>query len=195
MSFRHLLSKYITHPERHSDLVLFYDENVVILKDAFPKSKVHLLVMPRDLQLTKKKPQDAFNDLKNIEAIKPYIEQATELALKMFKKRWKSVNTEDEIRILVCCHSVPSMDNLHIHVMSDDLCGDRIKNKKHYNSFNTSFAIKFDEFPLSHDDIRWKDIESLLKQDMHYKGVNYKNQFKKMREVMLNNFNKKYKSL
>ncbi|KAG2262352.1 hypothetical protein Bca52824_069431 [Brassica carinata] len=36
-------------------------------------------------------------------------------------------------------HSVPSMRQLHLHVISQDFESDHLKNKKHWNSFTTSF--------------------------------------------------------
>lgn len=192
MSFRKALEKYIKYPEKNGDLVLFYDDNAVILKDLFHKSEVHLLVMPRNPELSRKPPQEAFSDVKNIELMKPYVLQAEEMALKMFKKRWRSVE-DNEIGVIKCCHAVPSMSNLHIHVMTDDFHSEKLKNKKHYNSFATDFAIKFDEFPLSSDDERMRDVEWKLKQDLVFKNVNYKGQFKKMKTVMDAEFEKKFK--
>lgn len=41
-------------------------------------------------------------------------------------------------------HAVPSMEHLHLHVVSMDLVSDRLKHKKHYLSFqpNVGFAIR-----------------------------------------------------
>lgn len=38
-------------------------------------------------------------------------------------------------------HAEPSMNRLHLHVISDDLCSDCLKTKKHYNSFVTEHFI------------------------------------------------------
>jgi len=44
-------------------------------------------------------------------------------------------------------HSVPSMEHVHLHIISSDLCSPSLKNKKHYNSFHPKlgFFIHFDE--------------------------------------------------
>ncbi|GAC93538.1 hypothetical protein PHSY_001103 [Pseudozyma hubeiensis SY62] len=44
-------------------------------------------------------------------------------------------------------HSVPSMEHLHLHVVSMDLVSDRLKHKKHYLSFHPSvgFALRLDK--------------------------------------------------
>ena len=40
------------------------------------------------------------------------------------------------------------MKNLHVHVITKDFHSIKLKNKKHYNSFNTSFFIEYDQLPL-----------------------------------------------
>ncbi|TKY85781.1 hypothetical protein EX895_005321 [Sporisorium graminicola] len=44
-------------------------------------------------------------------------------------------------------HAVPSMDHLHLHVVSMDLVSDRLKHKKHYLSFHPTigFALRLDQ--------------------------------------------------
>lgn len=50
-------------------------------------------------------------------------------------------------------HSIPSMANLHVHVITQDFCLSRMKNKKHYNSFTTPFFVDFDSLePKSEED-------------------------------------------
>lgn len=43
-------------------------------------------------------------------------------------------------------HAVPSMDHLHLHVISMDLVSDRLKHKKHYYSFHPTrgYAVSLD---------------------------------------------------
>lgn len=42
-------------------------------------------------------------------------------------------------------HAVPSMAQLHLHLISGDFLGTGLKNKKHYNSFTTPFFLGIDE--------------------------------------------------
>lgn len=42
-------------------------------------------------------------------------------------------------------HSVPSMIQLHLHVISKDFASISLKNKKHWNSFTTSFFRLYDD--------------------------------------------------
>ncbi|CAN9256999.1 unnamed protein product [Alternaria alternata] len=50
--------------------------------------------------------------------------------------------------IVVGVHTHPSMNHLHIHIFSRDMHSDWMKHKKHYLSFNSSFLVRLDEFPL-----------------------------------------------
>ncbi|KAI5298183.1 aprataxin-like protein [Ascosphaera atra] len=59
---------------------------------------------------------------------------------------------ESELQIGI--HSGPSMNNLHVHVMSVDRCGPCLKHRKHYNSFSTPFFVPLRDFPLAPCDER-----------------------------------------
>jgi len=70
-------------------------------------------------------------------------------------------------------HGAPSMDHLHLHVLSDDLCSDRLKNKKHYNSFHPKigFFLDIDEV-LSWFDAEPSYFSSMVKLDTkHYESM------------------------
>ena len=102
MSFRDAFQKYIDHPERH-DIVLFHDQNVIIIKDMFPKSTRHLLVIPRNRQVTKTHPLDAFctdyseftgHELYNM--VLGYVEKAKDLIIdELF--RYSNVNDKSQL--------------------------------------------------------------------------------------------------
>ncbi len=156
MSFRDAFQKYIDHPERH-DIVLFHDQNVIIIKDMFPKSTRHLLVIPRNRQVTKTHPLDAFctdypeftgHELYNM--VLGYVEKAKDLIIdELF--RYSNVNDKSQLLefrntfIKAGVHSIPSLNNLHVHVITQDFHSPRMRNKKHYNSFTTKFFVPFEE--------------------------------------------------
>jgi aprataxin len=50
--------------------------------------------------------------------------------------------------IVAGVHTHPSMNHLHIHIFSKDMHSPCMKHKKHYSSFNSSFLVRMDEFPL-----------------------------------------------
>lgn len=56
--------------------------------------------------------------------------------------------------VKVGVHAVPSMNHLHVHVLSRDMHSERLKHRKHYNSFTTDFFVPLEDFPLAEDDPR-----------------------------------------
>lgn len=51
-------------------------------------------------------------------------------------------------------HAVPSMNHLHVHVLSPDHRSECVRHRKHYNSFSTPFLVPVSAFPLAVDDPR-----------------------------------------
>lgn len=191
MSFRYGLGKFLKYPEKYPQIVVFSDPNAVIIRDLFPKSIFHFLILPR--QFTYLRPQLAFKSDKFREAMQKYIEKAIDIITEEFNQQYEFIDpsTKPWDHIKVCCHSVPSMKNLHIHVMTTDLYSERMKNKKHYNSFTTKFAIDWDELPLDANDPRVDNVEyckQLLKQDMIFEGANFGCHFKKIKMAIEERF-------
>lgn len=62
--------------------------------------------------------------------------------------------------IVAGVHAVPSMSNLHIHVLSRDMRSPALKHRKHYNSFATGFFVPLEAFPLAADDERRRTGEA-----------------------------------
>lgn len=148
MSFRYALQHYIEQPESSA---LFYDDNVVIIRDAFPKSFCHLLVLPRDKRLTLKHPLDAFKEQPDLyDEMSFYVEKAKDMAVDAAVSANLIADTKPARReyrnqyVKAGIHSVPSLANLHIHVVTQDFHLARMKNRKHYNSFTTRFFVDFD---------------------------------------------------
>lgn len=154
MSFRFALQTYIDNPSNSG--VLFYDDDVVIIKDAFPKSIRHYLVIPRDRSWSLTHPLDAFNNRPDrYEKFTTYVETAKDLIVESFVEQGL-ISCDNIARatfkntfIRAGVHSIPSMANLHIHVITQDFHLARMKNKKHYNSFTTPFFVDFDDLDPS----------------------------------------------
>lgn len=73
-------------------------------------------------------------------------------------------------------HSNPSMNHLHIHILSRELHSDCLKKKNHYLSFTTDFFIRMDEFPVAEDDPR-RNYKHLPADMLCWRcGQNFKNQ-------------------
>ena len=88
-------------------------------------------------------------------------------------------------------HAGPSMNHLHIHVLSVDRESPCLKHRKHYNSFATPFFIPIEDFPLADDDRRrHPGQEGFLKQDFKCWrcGKNFENKFARLKEHLTEEF-------
>lgn len=56
--------------------------------------------------------------------------------------------------VMAGVHAGPSMNHLHIHILSKDFVSERMRHRKHYNSFHTPFFVDLDDFPLKEGDPR-----------------------------------------
>ncbi|KAH8725780.1 HIT-like domain-containing protein [Phaeosphaeriaceae sp. PMI808] len=61
-----------------------------------------------------------------------------------------------ESEIIAGVHTHPSMNHMHIHVLSREMYSPCVKHKKHYLSFHSSFLAQVDEFPLEKGSARYK---------------------------------------
>jgi aprataxin len=164
MSFyRGALRTYIERPEKHGALIRFVDEKFVILEDGFPKAKVHYLVMPRDQAITRLHPVEALSKPEFYMEAEEYVEKAIELACKELREKTGCKHEQEyyEQFLRVGIHSSPSMDNMHIHVMSKDMCSDRMKKALHYSSFTTKFFIPLEEAADLPEDDERRDREAM----------------------------------
>ena len=113
------------------------DKDVVVIKDVYPKAKHHYLVIPRA-----NKP--SLNDLgaKDIELLKHMKEVGESLIAKVLKE--KKDKDQGQLKFRMGYHAVPSMQQLHMHVVSQDFDSPCLKNKKHWNSFTSAFFLEVD---------------------------------------------------
>ncbi|VFQ71192.1 unnamed protein product [Cuscuta campestris] len=116
------------HPENYKNDVLEASCDVVVLNDKHPKAQKHLLVLAR---------VEGLDQLKDIckEHI-PVLETMHAVGLKWAEK---FLNENESLIFRLGYHSEPSMRQLHLHVISQDFNSKNLKNKKHWNSFNTPF--------------------------------------------------------
>jgi aprataxin len=153
-SFRSALGQYLIRPHAFPNTLKATDE-FVLIRDMYPKARIHWLILPR--KYTNLRPFEAFEDIQFLNRVKEFARsQAEEAELQLGK----------EGMIKVGVHAVPSMDNLHIHVISRDMCSDKMKNAKHYNSFNTNFFVELSKFPVDDKIIAEEEEADLLKGDL-----------------------------
>uniref|UniRef100_A0A1B6J235 HIT domain-containing protein n=1 Tax=Homalodisca liturata TaxID=320908 RepID=A0A1B6J235_9HEMI len=107
------------------NLIVFRDNLIVIIRDKFPKSEFHFLVLPLG----------RIDNLKTLTSshipLIHHIELVTEQFIRGFHGRtfWWGF------------HAKPTMMQLHMHIVSDDFRGTGLKTAKHWNSFTTAFFV------------------------------------------------------
>jgi aprataxin len=159
-----------------STRVVYYNEKFVVINDLFPKATVHLLILPRDRRKNVLRPQEAFDDpafLADCIAEEKKVREITisELRRKLGqssaaeKVRTEAMESDDlpdelppgrdwDKEIISGTHANPSMNHLHIHVLSRDLHSECLKKRNHYLSFTTDFFINMSEYPIAEEDPR-----------------------------------------
>ncbi|KAK4984139.1 aprataxin-like protein [Elasticomyces elasticus] len=173
-------------PER----VIYHNDRFVVINDLFPKSTVHTLILPRDTTKHVLHPFDAFEDPVFVAEVQEEVKRVRHLVAKELRRKHGKYSATDQARfaamdqneppellpegrdwdkeIITGIHAVPSMNHLHVHVMSRDMSGEYMKRYNHYNSFTTPFLVDVNDFPLARDDVRrHPGREGYLKSDMH----------------------------
>ncbi|KAL9126105.1 MAG: hypothetical protein Q9217_004792 [Psora testacea] len=169
------LGAYITDPASFpSSRVIYHNEKWVAIHDLFPKSSIHLLLLPRDSSKQLLHPFDAFDDAAFLAEVQAEVCKLKSLAAKELKRRFGKYSKKEQARdaamesnsaalpegrdwerdIISGIHTCPSMSHLHIHVLSVDRYSECMRHRKHYNSFATPFLIDVEDFPLEKDDPR-----------------------------------------
>ena len=179
--WRGALVEYIDHPERFPGQVLRVTEHTVLIKDAFPKATIHLLLLPRSPAHYLLHPHTAFADPAFLATIQAEAASAAQLAAAELARQLGSFSETNRARnealnhgdgdggqaagdlppgrdysrdIRVGAHAHPSMAHLHVHIISRDSRSERVRHRKHYNSFNTPFFVPLADYPLAEDDVR-----------------------------------------
>lgn len=86
-------------------------------------------------------------------------------------------------------HTHPSMTHTHIHVMSRDMHSPWLKHKKHYLSFNSSFLVQLEDFPLEKRSSRFHPGEWPKWDMLCWRcGKNFRNRFKELKDHLEQEF-------
>ena len=185
-----------------------------MINDLFPKSSIHLLLLPREASKQLLHPFEAFEDDVFLKEIQMEVRKLRSLAAKELHRRFSKYSKLDQRRekaldtmngngsnehelqnlpigrdwdksIIAGIHVSPSMNHLHVHVLSVDRHSECMKHRKHYNSFSTPFFIDVDDFPLDQrDNRRHPGREKYLDMDLKCWrcGRNFGNKFARLKE-------------
>ncbi|KAK9260159.1 HIT-like domain-containing protein [Lipomyces tetrasporus] len=204
-SFRDALGPLVQNPESavRTGEVIKYTNDYVLIHDKFPKASVHLLILPRDPTRTKLHPFQALcPHVSKVSETEEFYDQMSkvvrdceDVAINQLEEQHGRKFTTEDLKVGI--HSAPSMSNLHIHVISVDNYSEKLKNKKHYNTFNTPFFVSFDELrSITSDDARIKNGPVYCVQIANTSDLicwrcekNFQNQFKKLKDHLEEEFN------
>lgn len=176
---RGALAEYLRHPETFgTERVIYYNDKFVVINDLFPKSVVHRLVMSRNFDTNTLHPFNALDDAEYLTELRAEVAHAKDMVAAELRRRYGKYSATDKARIAaleseetelpdtlpegrdwsldVMCgfHGRPSMTHQHVHVLSRDMMGSGMKKSSHYQSFNTPFFVKLDDFPIDIADPR-----------------------------------------
>ncbi|OHE93209.1 HIT domain-containing protein [Colletotrichum orchidophilum] len=205
------LGVYIENPSSFpASRVIYHNDEFVAINDLYPKASVHTLLLPRSLKHNLLHPFDAFEEPEFLAAVQREALKLKDLVAKELQRQFAKESRAEAAReavldgraeptgtelpngrdwhaeIITGVHAHPSMNHLHVHVLSRDMYSVCLKHRKHYNSFNTPFLIDVADFPLAPDDPRRHPGHEgyLMKKDLvcWRCGDNFKNQFVKLKE-------------
>jgi aprataxin len=211
------LGAYTLHPEKYnSSVVIYHNENFVAINDLYPKSSVHTLLLPRSTNHNYLHPFDAFEDPEFLSLVQAETTRLVSLVAKELQRKYGPFSKQDSKREAILngevdipdgedlpegrdwkkevragIHAHPSMNHLHVHVMSVDRSSECLRHRKHYNSFATPFFVPVEDFPLAKDDVRrHPGKEGYLQRDMECWrcGRNFGNRFAKLKEHLAEEF-------
>jgi len=208
------LGAYTSDPTAFGpDRIIYHNADFVVINDLFPKSSVHLLILPRDPSKQLLHPFDAFEDVEFLEKCKQEVEKVKEIVAKELRRRYGKYSVQETARneamdsdevpdtlppgrdwskeVVSGIHAHPSMNHLHIHVLSVDRRSPCLKHRKHYNSFATPFLVPLSDLPLKDDETgTWRRKEGFLNWDMKCWrcGNNFGNKFARLKEHLEEEF-------
>lgn len=206
---RGALGLYISKPQDFPSpmRVLYHTPDFVVIRDLYPKSQVHLLILPRNKSKTLQHPFEALKDEKFLALVRTEAQKVVPLVASELRRLHCTVSASEKARnaaldsddppeelpagrdwakeVRVGVHAQPSMDHLHIHVMSADRSSESLRHRKHYNSFSTPFFVPLEDFPLDENDKRrHPSREGYIERDLRCWrcGKDFGRGFKKLKE-------------
>ncbi|KAI0256898.1 HIT-like domain-containing protein [Lactifluus subvellereus] len=125
-----------------------HTQHTLTIFDAYPKALFHFLILPR-LRVTSTAANDDATAPDGSARARAQAASTLRALADAAARLRGEIEREMEARygfvwdIWVGFHAVPSMEHLHVHVISSDLTAPALKTKRHYNSFSprTGFFV------------------------------------------------------
>lgn len=191
---RNILYDYIQNPEKYPQEIIYRNEKCTIIYDAYPKAKIHLLLLPnttylphiqciRDINTCHQEKIKELHQIAQqlIDEIMMYSNHKTDQFPENHPHEADCLLT-NEIKKNICkklpitssflmgYHAIPSLYPLHLHILSNDFVSPFMKTKKHWNSFTTDYFVfskEIDDWLLT----KGKSIDDMLPNDSVIKSM------------------------
>lgn len=157
-SWAQALYKIAMNPEKHKNDLIEILEDVVVVNDIYPKAQRHLLVLARSEGL------DCLMDVRE-----EHIQLLRTMHAIGLKWAEKFLHDDPSLAFRLGYHLAPSMRQLHLHVISQDFNSNHLKNKKHWNSFNSAFfrdSVDVIDEISKYGKLSLKDYDKLLSMEL-----------------------------
>ncbi|XP_064295239.1 aprataxin isoform X2 [Phalacrocorax carbo] len=114
------------------EMQVYKDDKTVVIKDKYPKARYHWLILPWDpISSLKSVTRDHLELLEHMHGVgQKMIEQCP---------------SRESLKFRLGYHAIPSMSQLHLHVISQDFDSPALKTKKHWNSFTTDYFLNSED--------------------------------------------------
>ncbi|KAK4056645.1 aprataxin-like protein [Microbotryomycetes sp. JL221] len=148
-----VLEKYarLKQPDKElpPSVLLLHDDKCMTIFDGYEKAKYHFLVLPRDPFILSTGSKIATQNLTSLQFLLSSKSCLQVLKALEFQSNQVCDMIKDEMKKTFNCvwdvqigfHAIESMRHVHLHVVSNDFVSDRLKNKKHYNSFHPKLGF------------------------------------------------------
>ncbi|XP_043572262.1 aprataxin [Chiloscyllium plagiosum] len=111
---------------------VYKDDKVVVIKDKYPKARFHWLVLP-------------WESLSNLKVVRRDHLTLLQHMHQVGQKLVQECLDTDTLKFRLGYHAIPSMSQIHLHVISQDFDSPCLKTKKHWNSFNTDYFLESED--------------------------------------------------
>nr|XP_025966952.1 aprataxin isoform X2 [Dromaius novaehollandiae] len=125
-------SQGLKHSMQDPKMQVYKDEKTVVIKDKYPKARYHWLILPWD----------------SISSLRSVTKEHLELLEHMHavgEKMIEQCPDRETLEFRLGYHAIPSMSQLHLHVISQDFDSPAMKTKKHWNSFTTEYFLNSED--------------------------------------------------
>eukprot|EP00899_Mesostigma_viride_P010525 jgi/Mesvir1/19474/Mv10495-RA.1 len=129
------LLSYMQNPELFKDWIFWADDESMVIFDAYPKARAHLLVMPRPVP-DRGLIQEIYSMSREHLGLLDRLEEVGRWLVKGLSAR-----PECAAGFYVGFHGSPSMKPLHMHVISRDMDSECMKSKRHWNSSTSANMV------------------------------------------------------